>query len=429
LTLADRGIQGPFPMIPDGSFKELLVLDLSSNEIAGPIPASINRLVKLNERNLGTNALTGSIPNEIGNMTELIFLNLESNQLEGKLPSSLVNLILLQKLNLRYNAQLTGPVLFLKELFVLKISGTDLYSGSNEPELPSSIPTETSATNNNGLTSGDSESAPLLYSTIAIAAGLAVLVLIIVTSVLIFLLRRQKRMERKNDAIEGEATTNEIDLMEMSVIYNSEARQELNEESNNNTEGLVFISKLSAGAFGEVWVGRYNGKNVAIKKMKFDEKPKDQLEFVQEMIDEAKIMKEMQHERVAKFINFDIKTFSIVMELMPRGALSSFIKKNKRTMQWSTRYQTMLDICEGMAFLQSSTHSDGSEKQELFHQDLKSANVLLTAEGGIIRAKIGDFGLSLLQQNDTMTNEVRFNGGTKCYQAPVSSLAILMSRN
>jgi serine/threonine protein kinase len=82
------------------------------------------------------------------------------------------------------------------------------------------------------------------------------------------------------------------------------------------------------------------------------------------------------------------------MELMPRGALSSFIEENKKSLRWSTRYQIMLDICEGMAFLHSSTHADGAAKQELFHQDLKSANVLLTADGGVIRAKIGDFGLS-----------------------------------
>jgi serine/threonine protein kinase len=56
----------------------------------------------------------------------------------------------------------------------------------------------------------------------------------------------------------------------------------------------------------------------------------------------------------------------------------------------------MLDICEGMAFLHSNVHAEKSAKQVLFHQDLKSANVLLTAEGGIIRGKIGDFGLSCM---------------------------------
>jgi serine/threonine protein kinase len=104
----------------------------------------------------------------------------------------------------------------------------------------------------------------------------------------------------------------------------------------------------------------------------------------------------MKHERVLQFIGFDIKTFLIIMELMPRGSLSSFIAEHKKTMSWSTRYQMMLDICEGMAFLHSSVYPDGSPKQVLYHQDLKSPNVMLVAEGGVIRAKIGDFGLSCM---------------------------------
>jgi serine/threonine protein kinase len=92
----------------------------------------------------------------------------------------------------------------------------------------------------------------------------------------------------------------------------------------------------------------------------------------------------------------------------------------------------MLDICEGMAYLHSSTNADGSEKKELFHQDLKSANVLLTEVDETIRAKIGDFGLSCMlfksskyfylvmkQAEKGATDEVRLNGGTRCYQAPV----------
>jgi serine/threonine protein kinase len=105
-------------------------------------------------------------------------------------------------------------------------------------------------------------------------------------------------------------------------------------------------------------------------------------------------MREMKHERVVEFKGFDFRTLSIIMELMPRGALSSFIYICTHTMKWKTRYQMMLDICEGMAYLHSPSDSNGSEKKELFHQDLKSANVLLIEVDGVMRAKIGDFGLS-----------------------------------
>jgi serine/threonine protein kinase len=54
----------------------------------------------------------------------------------------------------------------------------------------------------------------------------------------------------------------------------------------------------------------------------------------------------------------------------------------------------MHDIVEGMAYLHSKFKKDGSAKPVLFHQDLKSDNVLLGIERGDLRAKISDFGYS-----------------------------------
>mgnify|MGYP000193648684 CR=1 FL=1 len=97
--------------------------------------------------------------------------------------------------------------------------------------------------------------------------------------------------------------------MEMSRFYSSaiQATNSSEVKTEENCEGLIFISEISSGAFGTVWVGRYNGQSVAIKKIECDEKPKDQLEFVQGMIDEARTMKEMNHERVVKFMRFVFK--------------------------------------------------------------------------------------------------------------------------
>jgi serine/threonine protein kinase len=104
---------------------------------------------------------------------------------------------------------------------------------------------------------------------------------------------------------------------------------------------------------------------------------------------------------------------------MPLGSLSNYISKNKE-MPWSDRHQIMLDIAEGMAFLHSDSQLDGTAKQELFHQDMKSGNVLLTVSNNALRGKISDFGLAFLRDlsgGDASSN-VQLNGGTKHYQAP-----------
>jgi serine/threonine protein kinase len=55
----------------------------------------------------------------------------------------------------------------------------------------------------------------------------------------------------------------------------------------------------------------------------------------------------------------------------------------------------MIDISEEMEYLHASFDPvDGKPKMEGFHQDFKTANVLLEKLNGKLRAKIADFGLS-----------------------------------
>ncbi len=100
-------------------------------------------------------------------------------------------------------------------------------------------------------------------------------------------------------------------------------------------------------------------------------------------------MRQIQHPRIVSFIGFVVETFSIVMEYLPGGSLEQYIRKNRDT-PWSDRLQCARDIAEGMAYLHSRTDLNGNRKLEVFHQDLKSANVLLCEADGILRAKISD---------------------------------------
>jgi serine/threonine protein kinase len=85
----------------------------------------------------------------------------------------------------------------------------------------------------------------------------------------------------------------------------------------------------------------------------------------------------------------------------------------------------MIDLCAGMEFLHSGTFADGSAKQILFHQDIKSSNILLKFEDNKSRAKITDFGLSLARKDRELSSEQfkgsqkdNHRGGTKGYLAP-----------
>ncbi len=84
-------------------------LDLTDNELNGPIPAEIGNMTKLIDLRLNINQLSGSIPPELGNLTNLVILFLSSNRLTGQIPPELGNLVNLRSLVLSSN-ELFGTI-------------------------------------------------------------------------------------------------------------------------------------------------------------------------------------------------------------------------------------------------------------------------------------------------------------------------------
>jgi hypothetical protein len=387
LDLSNNHLSGSIPStIGDrtGGIFALRYLSLDGNQLDGTIPSSLGELFLVSYLGLGNNQFSGEIPSKLSDLSALAYLSLENNMLSGQIPQTFVKLAMLKELYLADNVLLTGLVPSLPFLIVLDISGTTLDSGLELPTSvesgPKSSPTEITDEN------GEAQS---INVNVIVAASLGTALLAFFLGMVVLLLKRRGKNNRKKD-YQDECDDVQSNYYQMSELTHSKA------EGNTDkvVSDLVFISKISAGAFGVVWKGTHRGEIVAIKKMKLDKMPRGETKFIQLVIDEAKIMRDMKHDRVVQFNGFDFRTVSIIMELMPQGALSSLIKNCGNTMNWSTRYQMMLDICEGMDYLHSPTNDDGTEKKELFHQDLKSANVLLIEVDGILRAKIGDFGLS-----------------------------------
>jgi hypothetical protein len=380
LFLGSNQLYGVIPS-SFGDLPALEFLSLKNNRLVSDIPVSLGVLSLISYLDLGHNQFSGVVPPLFKDLSTLTYLSLENNNFTGNISLSFVNLVLLKELYLADNVLLTGLAPEIPGLIVLGINGTSLYFKQEITTRIASIESVPTETNLISDESGNGQTGNKIIIVVSLLSGTFVLGAVI--AMIIYTLRRRTKKQRRQDE---QKRLNEVrnNLYQMSKAYN---------EAAGNTEytNLIFISLISSGAFGEVWKGNYRGDIVAIKKMKLEKMPQDQLKFIQLVLTEAKIMRDMQHERVVQFIGFDFRQVSIIMELMPCGALSSFIKEKKKSMKWSTRYQMMLDICEGMAYLHSSTDVDGSEKKILFRQDLKSANILLAEVDGSIRAKIGDF--------------------------------------
>nr|CAB3479086.1 unnamed protein product [Digitaria exilis] len=107
LHLGNMGLRGPFPRALQFC-TSMTALDLSGNNISGPVPADINlQLSYTTSLDLSNNSFSGEIPSGIGNMTYLSALNLEHNRFTGRIPE--LNLPRLTSFSVADNS-LSGPI-------------------------------------------------------------------------------------------------------------------------------------------------------------------------------------------------------------------------------------------------------------------------------------------------------------------------------
>lgn len=103
LDLSSNNLSGPLPLIPSS----LTTLDLSSNFLSGTLSRflcnEMNNSMRLQVLNLGNNTLSGEIPDCWMNWSFLFFLHLGENNFTGNLPTSVGTLSSLQILHLRDN--------------------------------------------------------------------------------------------------------------------------------------------------------------------------------------------------------------------------------------------------------------------------------------------------------------------------------------
>ncbi|CAH8359388.1 unnamed protein product [Eruca vesicaria subsp. sativa] len=84
-------------------------LDLSNNELSGPIPEELGHLERARSLNLSHNSLVGSIPESFSNLKDIESLDLSFNNLHGPVPIPLTELNSLAVFNVSYN-NLSGLV-------------------------------------------------------------------------------------------------------------------------------------------------------------------------------------------------------------------------------------------------------------------------------------------------------------------------------
>ena len=136
LDLHRNGLAGPLPAAL-GGLTRLESLDLGRNALTGPIPAALGRLSRLEGLILSRNDFTGPVPPALGGLAKLELISLGSNALTGPVPDALAGLTSVKELYL-YDNHLTGEV----PAWVGGLAGLDTLVLAFNPltgELPRSL--------------------------------------------------------------------------------------------------------------------------------------------------------------------------------------------------------------------------------------------------------------------------------------------------
>ncbi|NWY64523.1 RIPK1 kinase, partial [Erithacus rubecula] len=187
------------------------------------------------------------------------------------------------------------------------------------------------------------------------------------------------------------------------------------EDIHMNTTDLLEKKQLDAGGFGTISLCFHKKHGYVVLKKVYT--GPQRTEYNVSLLEEGKIMRRLQHDRVVKLLGVILEdgNYSLVMEYVDRGNMMKVLQN--LSLPLSVRGRFVLEITEGMLYL---------HEQGFVHKDLKPENILVDRDFHI---KIADLGVasfknwSRLTQEETvrqkqMKSSYQNNAGTLFYMAP-----------
>ncbi|OEL31932.1 MDIS1-interacting receptor like kinase 2 [Dichanthelium oligosanthes] len=137
-----------------GNLTQLNTLYLFANELSGPIPTELGKLINMEILALSRNRFTAGIPVSLSNLTKITTIFLHENQITGFIPPELGKLANLQTLDLRSNkltAAIPPSLANLTKVTVLFLYENQI-TGSIPPELGKLVSLQSLDLSSNNLT-------------------------------------------------------------------------------------------------------------------------------------------------------------------------------------------------------------------------------------------------------------------------------------
>ena len=172
----------------------------------------------------------------------------------------------------------------------------------------------------------------------------------------------------------------------------------------------------------EVFRARLDGpmgfqKDVAIKRIR-ESYIKDDEEYVQALVNEARIGGQLRHPNVIEVYEFGSEegSFYIAMEYVRGATLSELLREargHKLRLPPAVVVDVAVQVARGLTY--AHNYHEGDTAMEIVHRDLKPSNIMLSING---TAKILDFGIAKSNANLFDSTATGVAKGTPLYMSP-----------
>ena len=180
------------------------------------------------------------------------------------------------------------------------------------------------------------------------------------------------------------------------------------------------VEELSHGGMGVVYSAYYQGKKVAIKKVRSDYMTSD--EVIKRFCLEAKVISRLDHPSIVKIIeptynpaNIYFPAFMengelyMAMEFIDGDTIEKYVSKRGGALSEAEAVNIMCKVLDAMEYIR---------EQGLIHRDIKPSNIIIKPDGSIC---IIDFGI-VKDINGLVLTTVRSTMGTNGYMSPEQTL-------
>ncbi|KAG2299220.1 hypothetical protein Bca4012_010787 [Brassica carinata] len=353
LSLSSNNISGPFPSSLQ-ALKNLTELRLDFNEFSGPLPSDFSSWERLRVLDLSNNQFNGSIPSWFKKLTQLQSLNLANNKFSGEIPK--INIPGLKLLNIAHN-NLTGTIPKSLQRFPLSA-----FVGNNLAHVPSSSLRRQTKHHHN-------------HAVLSIVLGVCFALLSLLAIFLVISHNRETQRKTTQDKPTKRRNDSDPNL-------GGGGNKIVFFEAKNLVFDLEDLLRASAevlgkGPFGTTYkVDLEDSATIAVKRIK--EVCVPQREFEQQI----EHLGNIKHENVATLRGYyyskDEKL--VVYDYYEHGSLSSLLHgqrclRNRKPLDWETRLNMVYGTAKGLAHI----HSQSGGK--LVHGNIKSSNVFLNTKG------------------------------------------------